>query len=58
MRVEARLRYRQPLQQATLHAREEGVYLEFENAQRGVTPGQFAAWYSGAELLGSGPVAW
>lgn len=58
MRVEARLRYRQPLQPATLHAREEGVYLEFENAQRGVTPGQFAAWYSGAELLGSGPVAW
>ena len=56
-RVEARLRYRQPLQGATLHSEPEGVYLEFDTPQRGVTPGQFAAWYHGAELLGSGPVS-
>ena len=54
--VMARLRYRQPLQAATLHKTEKGCYLVFEMLQRGVTPGQFAAWYGGDELLGSAPV--
>ncbi len=54
--VTARLRYRQPLQAATLHKTEKGCYLVFEMLQRGVTPGQFAAWYGGDELLGSAPV--
>ena len=51
-----RIRYRQPLQHARIHAREDGYYIIFEKAQRGITPGQFAAWYDGEELLGSGPI--
>lgn len=54
--VRVRLRHRQPLQDAVMHVREEGVYLAFDAPQRGVTPGQFAAWYVGDELLGAGPV--
>ncbi len=53
---EVRIRYRQPLQHARLFAREEGYYIIFDRQQRGVTPGQFAAWYDGEELLGSGVI--
>ncbi|TFH48727.1 MAG: hypothetical protein E4G92_03065, partial [Bacteroidia bacterium] len=28
----------------------------FDRQQRGITPGQFAAWYDGEELLGSGVI--
>jgi tRNA-specific 2-thiouridylase len=52
----ARIRYRQPLEACTLYQREEGVYLVFDALQRGVTPGQFAAWYSEEELIGSGVI--
>lgn len=55
--VKARLRYRQPLQDAVLYCKREGFYLRFSTPQRGVTPGQFAAWYDGEELLGSAPVS-
>jgi tRNA-specific 2-thiouridylase len=51
-----RIRYRQPLQIGTIHSREEGVYVVFENFQKGITPGQFAAFYSGEELIGSGVI--
>jgi tRNA-specific 2-thiouridylase len=51
-----RIRYRQPLQRARIFAREEGYYIIFDKQQRGITPGQFAAWYSGDELLGSGVI--
>lgn len=57
MRVECRLRYRQPLQWATLCVENDGYYtLLFDAPQRGVTPGQYAAWYRKGALLGSGPV--
>jgi tRNA-specific 2-thiouridylase len=52
----ARIRYRQPLQPCTLHQRTEGLYIIFDNPQRGVTPGQFAAWYEGEECVGSGVI--
>ncbi|GAB4312016.1 MAG: tRNA 2-thiouridine(34) synthase MnmA [Bacteroidales bacterium] len=52
-----RIRYRQELQKATLYSRAEGVYIRFELPQRGVTPGQFAAWYFEDELVGSGVIA-
>ena len=52
-----RIRYRQPLQQARLFKEDEGLYILFNDAQRGVTPGQFAAWYADRELLGSGVIA-
>lgn len=52
-----RIRYRQPLQQATLQMRSDGMYILFDQPQRGVTPGQFAAWYSpDGEMIGSGPI--
>lgn len=53
----ARIRYRQPLESCTLHKREEGLYIIFNRPQRGVTPGQFAAWYEGEELIGSGVIS-
>ncbi len=52
-----RIRYRQPLQKAKLYKEENGLYIIFENKQRGITPGQFAAWYNEDELLGSGVIA-
>ena len=52
-----RIRYRQPLQGATLYARPEGIFLLFDTPQRGIAPGQFAAWYDGDELVGSGVIA-
>ncbi len=52
----ARIRYRQPLEDCTLHQKEEGLYIIFDRLQRGVTPGQFAAWYEGEELIGSGVI--
>ncbi len=51
-----RIRYRQALQKASLHMCENGMYIMFDEAQRGVAPGQFAAWYDGEELLGSGVI--
>lgn len=52
-----RIRYRQPLQDATLFCRSDGMYIIFREPQRGIAPGQFAAWYSGEELLGSGVIS-
>lgn len=56
-RFAVRIRYRQPLQAATLYLRDEGAYLLFDSPQRGIAPGQFAAWYDGDELVGSGVIA-
>lgn len=44
-----RIRYRQPLQDAALIMRENGLYILFDEPQRGITPGQFAAWYAPVE---------
>ncbi|GAB1855684.1 tRNA 2-thiouridine(34) synthase MnmA [Flavobacteriaceae bacterium MHTCC 0001] len=57
MNVEARIRYRQPLQKATLHKVSNGVYIEFEELQSAITEGQFAAWYLDEELIGSGVIS-
>ena len=57
MPVQARIRYRQALEEAVLYQTDEGAYLIFSEAQRGITPGQFAAWYVEEELLGSGVIA-
>ena len=54
---QVRIRYRQPLQNATLIKKETDYYILFESLQKGITPGQFAAWYQGQELLGSGVIA-
>ena len=57
LEVEARIRYRQTLEKATLHKVEEGLYVEFENKQSAITEGQFVAWYQNEELLGSGVIS-
>ncbi len=51
-----RIRYRQPLQSATLTRREEGYYIIFDEPQKGVAAGQFAAIYRGEELIASGVI--
>ncbi|MCK5693495.1 MAG: tRNA 2-thiouridine(34) synthase MnmA, partial [Bacteroidales bacterium] len=51
-----RIRYRQALQEGTLHMTDSGLYITFKEPQRGVAAGQFAAWYDGEELLGSGVI--
>jgi len=50
-------RYRQALQEGTLIQKEGVLYILFEKPQRGITPGQFAAWYQNDELIGSGIIA-
>jgi tRNA-uridine 2-sulfurtransferase len=57
MEVMARIRYRQPLQKAVLHQFENGMYVSFEDPQSAITEGQFAAWYIGDELVGSGVIS-
>ncbi len=54
-RIRVRIRYRQPLQDAFLVKRPAGMFIIFDSPQRGVSDGQFAAWYSAdGEMLGSG----
>jgi tRNA-specific 2-thiouridylase len=57
MEVMARIRYRQPLQKATLHQYKEGMYVVFEKPQSAITEGQFVAWHHKDEVLGSGVIA-
>ena len=54
-----RIRYRQPLQQATLYREEDGLYIIFDKPQRGISAGQFAAWYTAGEeeMIGSGVIS-
>jgi tRNA-specific 2-thiouridylase len=57
MEVMARIRYRQPLQKATLHQFESGMYVAFDEPQSAITEGQFVAWHLGEELVGSGVIS-
>ena len=51
-----RIRYRQALQKARLYMRDEGIFIIFNQLQRGIAPGQFAAWYERDEVIGSGVI--
>jgi tRNA-specific 2-thiouridylase len=54
---DVRVRYRQALQKAKLYMLASGLYIVFKTLQKGITPGQFAAWYnSEGELIGSGVI--
>ena len=57
MQVMARIRYRQPLQKATLHQFEKGMYVVFNEPQSAITEGQFVAWHKEDEVLGSGVIS-
>lgn len=52
-----RIRYRQALQAARLYYLEDALYIDFEQEQRSIMAGQFAVWYQGDELIGSGVIA-
>lgn len=56
-RYMVRIRYRQPLQAAELIMDSDGLYILFDEAQRGITAGQFAVWYDGDVLAGSGVIS-
>jgi tRNA-specific 2-thiouridylase len=56
-RLKVRIRYRQPLQDGVLIKRETGMFIVFDQPQRGITAGQFAAWYEEDELIGSGVIS-
>ena len=56
MEAMVRIRYRQPLQKATLYLNDSGLYIDFTTPQSAITSGQFAAWYIGDELIGSGEI--
>ncbi|MGQ1947784.1 tRNA 2-thiouridine(34) synthase MnmA [Geofilum sp. OHC36d9] len=56
-RYKLRIRYRQPLQDGVIYQHAGGMYIVFDEPQRGITAGQFAAWYDeNEELLGSGVI--
>lgn len=55
--VKARIRYRQPLQNAILYRVAGGLFVEFEEFQSAITEGQFVAWYLNDELVGSGVIS-
>lgn len=56
-RYRVRIRYRQPLQKATLVMRGNGLFILFDEPQRGISSGQFAVWYADDdEMLGSGVI--
>lgn len=55
--MNARIRYRQPLQKATVLRQNNKTYVLFDDLQKGITPGQFCAFYGDhEELIGSGVI--
>ena len=52
-----RIRYRQTLEKLTLIKKEKGLYILFDQPQRGIAAGQFAAFYLEDELVGSGVIS-
>ena len=56
MEAMVRIRYRQPLQKASLYLNDNGLYIDFVTPQSAITSGQFAAWYIDDELIGSGEI--
>ncbi|MGB0186808.1 MAG: tRNA 2-thiouridine(34) synthase MnmA [Flavobacteriaceae bacterium] len=57
LQVLARIRYRQPLEDAVLYQTKKGLYVTFSNPQTAITEGQFVAWYLDDELVGSGVIS-
>lgn len=51
-----RIRYRQKLFGATFYRENNGMYVIFDEPQKAITPGQFAAWYENDEVIGSGVI--
>ncbi|MFA6018053.1 MAG: tRNA 2-thiouridine(34) synthase MnmA [Patescibacteria group bacterium] len=56
-KIAARIRYRQPLAECEFHRDGEEILVHFSVPQRAMAPGQFAAFYDGEELIGSGVIS-
>ena len=56
LKLTARIRYRQNLQKISLHKHLEFLYVEFEEFQSAITPGQFVAIYDNTQLIASGVI--
>lgn len=63
LRCQARIRYRQPLQECRVSNVESGnhpprstFHIQFKNPQRAVTPGQSIVFYDGEVMLGGGVI--
>jgi tRNA-specific 2-thiouridylase len=56
LKLTARIRYRQKLQKISLHKHLEYLYVEFEELQSAITPGQFVAIYLNTQLIASGVI--
>ena len=56
LKVDFRIRYRQPLQSGTIYSFKKGLYILFDNPISSVTSGQFVSWYLSDELIGSGVI--
>ena len=52
----AKFRYRQEEQGVRVSVRDEDVYIEFDERQRAITPGQYAVLYAGERCLGGGVI--
>jgi tRNA-uridine 2-sulfurtransferase len=53
-KYKVRIRYRQPLVEATLTMKEDYLYIVFDQLMKAIAPGQFAAWYEDDICIGSG----
>lgn len=53
LKCQIRIRYRQAFQSGTLIKKKDDYYILFDSLQKGITPGQFAAWYQDGVLIGS-----
>lgn len=56
MNVGLRIRYRQAIVNGTLKMTKNRHFMLFDKPLKGVTPGQFVAWYTGNEEIGSGVI--
>ena len=56
MRVQAKIRYGQKAQPATLFPDENGTVIEFDKPQRAISPGQATVWYDGDVVVGGGTI--
>ena len=52
----AKFRYRQEEQKCTVNIRGDGIYVDFFERQRAITPGQFAVFYDGDKCIGGGVI--
>ena len=56
LQLKAKIRYRQKLQKISIHKYLDFLYVEFEELQSAITPGQFVAIYDNTQLIASGVI--